>query len=563
MKIIAGEIMSQTKIPQWIAKMYSGKSGRDHLGLGSVSSDRILPSLSPSINVLTIHPRYYSFYIFLLDEYWKHSLPRTEKAWEDFFRPRDFLFSLAAHLCESPVHGKMRNIVGSDKTGALATLARQGRKHFSYDPNYIVSPFSGYGLYYRTVMAETGIVFPGGKGLPYPVDVPSPDGKRLAEAFRTAIKQSKYYQDYFDGPHLKVPVEVIKEYIKNACLCQLMTTQAPDRNIAQDVFLHFGRDEEPQARRETFRMFLDIAKQTAKEGVSEDEFRQLVYFQETDSGHHYSPSTEIHETYLRWRLYQAREYYSFSLNGLWFYLCEWGISKGGDYQPLHISEFWNHLENALDFRSLTKWFEMPACKLKPNSSFSELLKWLTETVSAKPGKFDETCKISSPINEHKLYIEALQKSSPPFVMTAGLISMLGLIVLRFRDSSLQKSPVWEVARMGSDVRLSMDSFIRSLDLLIKKSNPTIFEVARWIYENNIILQHELVATSKLPENTFRFQRDGDYLHFFNLGNSLGFMNSRYDAISTTIYELGLCGDLHEPKHTLTDNGKKLLQTGDL
>ena len=26
--------------PQWIAKMYAAKVGRDHLGLGSVSSDR-------------------------------------------------------------------------------------------------------------------------------------------------------------------------------------------------------------------------------------------------------------------------------------------------------------------------------------------------------------------------------------------------------------------------------------------------------------------------------------------------------------------------------------------
>jgi hypothetical protein len=57
--------------PQWVAKMYPGKVGRDHLGLGSVSSDQILPSLSPSINVLTFHPRYHSFYTFLLDEFWQ------------------------------------------------------------------------------------------------------------------------------------------------------------------------------------------------------------------------------------------------------------------------------------------------------------------------------------------------------------------------------------------------------------------------------------------------------------------------------------------------------------
>ena len=42
--------------PQWIAKMYAAKVGRDHPGLGSLSSDQILPSLSPSVNVLTYHP---------------------------------------------------------------------------------------------------------------------------------------------------------------------------------------------------------------------------------------------------------------------------------------------------------------------------------------------------------------------------------------------------------------------------------------------------------------------------------------------------------------------------
>jgi len=67
MSIDTVAIEERTK-PQWIEKMYPGKVGRDHLGLGSVSSDQILPTLSPGINVLTIHPRYHSFYTFLLDQ---------------------------------------------------------------------------------------------------------------------------------------------------------------------------------------------------------------------------------------------------------------------------------------------------------------------------------------------------------------------------------------------------------------------------------------------------------------------------------------------------------------
>jgi hypothetical protein len=52
--------------PVWGARAFAPKSGQDHLGLGSVSSDRILSALSPGINVLTIHPRYWSFYSWCL-----------------------------------------------------------------------------------------------------------------------------------------------------------------------------------------------------------------------------------------------------------------------------------------------------------------------------------------------------------------------------------------------------------------------------------------------------------------------------------------------------------------
>jgi hypothetical protein len=61
--------------------MYQPSTGMDHLGLASVSQDQILRALSPGINVLTIHPRYWSFYLWLLTEFWERDLPRTQIAW--------------------------------------------------------------------------------------------------------------------------------------------------------------------------------------------------------------------------------------------------------------------------------------------------------------------------------------------------------------------------------------------------------------------------------------------------------------------------------------------------
>jgi len=84
-----------------------------------------------------------------------------------------------------------------------------------------------------------------------------------------------------------------------------------------------------------------------------------------------------------------------------------------------------------------------------------------------------------------------------------------------------------------------------------------------MYADSIILQHQLVASSKLPDNTFRFQREGNRLRFYRFENPLEFMDSRFFALSTTIHELGLCADCAQPTHPLTSDGMTLLTEGDL
>ena len=92
---------------------------------------------------------------------------------------------------------------------------------------------------------------------------------------------------------------------------------------------------------------------------------------------------------------------------------------------------------------------------------------------------------------------------------------------------------------------------------------TIREIMEWLFRKYIILQHQIIATSKLPDNTFRFRHQGNKLKFFDFSNPLGFMNSRFDSISTTVFELGLCGDLSKPDHQLTLDGEVLLKQGNL
>jgi hypothetical protein len=544
--------------PQWIAKMYPAKVGRDHLGLGSVSSDQILPTLSPSINVLTIHPRYHSFYTFLLDEFWRRDRPRSRTAWVRFYRPRELIFSIGAHLCDQPEHGDMSTVVGGQKTSSLAN-----RQLDTYDTtyDYIKSELGGYGLYYRSVIAELGLIYPGGPGFPYDVDVPTELGKEVAAAFRKAVRNTAYYRDYFDKDSTKVPIKVIQEYIRRACLCQLKVPDAPDRPLLLDVFLHGGSN--PESRRATFGMLLDIANQSQGHSLDQDAFRQLLYFQATDGGAAYKPQVVVLDTYWRWRLYQAREYYAFALNAMWYYLCYWGLVHGGDIHPIPLAHFWQHLEAALNFDGLTAWLNLTGPELGANSGFQSLLDWLQRLVGADRATFDIACTLDAPLQEHRLYRLATAHSTAPEVMVAGMITMLALILLRFEQPELWLQPEWAVSHMGAEGRLSVDGFVRTMHRRLQSGGISISEITRWLYADYIILQHQLVANSKLPDNTFRFQREGDRLRFYNLPNSLAFMDSRFDALSTTLHELGLCGDFRRPSHPLTTDGQLLLADGDL
>lgn len=549
---------AQVLVPQWTARMYPGTVGRDHLGLGEVSSGQILRSLSPSINVATIHPRYHSFYVFLLDEFWRRDRPRSHRAWVKFYRPREFIFSVAANLCEDPEHGEMGSIVGSDRTQSLAAAHP---KTFDTTTNYIKTELGGYGLYYGSVMTEVGLVYPGGRGLPTPVDVPSERGKELAAAFRRAVESTEYYRKYFSEDEAAIPISVVKEYSARACLCQLQKRDVPDRELLRKVFLQEGLN--PEARRETMRFFLDVAYQTKDMPVDQDTFRQLVFYGAAEEGGTYKPRPEVESAHWKWRLYQAREYYAFALNALWYHLCEWGDAQGGCLRPLEINDFWKSLEKAIDFRKLAKRFDIPAPGLTASSDLRQLNKWLMSVAGSGETDFDRACGISCPIREHALYDAAQEVDATPEVMTAGMLCILAMTYLRFGQSQLRDGPEWAVARMGAEGRLSMEAYLADVRQRLDRGPLSVMEFAKWLYSSYVILQHQLVATRKLPENTFRFRRQGDRLQFYPLKNTLVFNDSRFTALSTHVHELGFCGAFTEEGHGLTPDGRKLLKDGTL
>src|SRR6266511_4746448 len=175
--------------PAWTAPMYQPSTGMDHLGLASVSQDRILPALSPGINVLTQHPRYWSVYIWLLTEFWDRDLPRTHAAWGRFLKPRERLFVAAVLSC--PRHGQeIRQVAGQRRIGAELK-----RNPAAIDPTapYLKGSRGGYPIYASTI-AQLGLSVLDRDTSQFRCDAPTESGRAVGLALRNWLAPTTYYK---------------------------------------------------------------------------------------------------------------------------------------------------------------------------------------------------------------------------------------------------------------------------------------------------------------------------------------------------------------------------------
>ena len=556
-------------VPYWTERMYRPGGGQDHLGLGSVVTDQILPRLSPGINVLTIHPRYWSFYAFVLDEFWKRPLSRTKAALRAWYRPLECIFSVACSLCEGPNHRGAP--IGTRRIHRLVAGESE-----DFDPrfHYMDSPMGGYGLYYATVMQSVGLVALANRGIGIPVDAVTPDGQAVAEAFRSMVADTEYYRRWIDRHDERVPREVVAEYGQRACFCRLREPDAIDRPLLVDAFLHMGNPAEASSRRRTLRFMCELSAQTAATAVDEPSFRRLVYYGadrgEGDSeAPTFVPTESTLGTARRWRLYQAREYFNASINEMWRRLICWGLQRDGDHYPVPMAEVLESL-TSIDFGSFASSIGvgLPETGLSATSSFNELLEWVM-SVGAVSGELDDRWNLGAELTEDAIinwlgYGRSSTEAGADRL--AAALTLLAFVAARLwqAELALVAHEDWFLVHAGGQVRLGMQRFLNRLRK-VADDGATVQQVTEWLTRDYVISQHERVATAKLSTtgDTFRFRREAGRLRFFPKGAQAGMNNSRFNALATVLFELGWCGYMYEENHGLSAEGEKMRMAGDL
>ena len=554
--------------PQWTERLYPPGGGLDHLGLGSVVTDRILPMLVPGINVLTVHPRYWAFYSFVLSEFWRRELPRTRANWKRFFETRECLFAVACHLCEDSGH--IGNAVGSQR---IKPLIERGDREFDPQFTYVKSDFGGYGLYYASVMEQLGLVLRANPTLGLPVDTVTPVGQEIAGAYREAIHKTTYYRDWFESEEDPVPREVLEEYASVGCYCRLRQKSAPDRQLLGDAFLHSGESKSAAARRSALRMVISVLDQTEGFSIPSVSFRRIMYYRQEwkDEGWatiKYQPRDK--SVSRQWRLYQAREYFNFGLNQLWQWLNLWGLSLDGDVYPIELERVETQIRS-LDLKEFSNRLDLSISPPPSTSSLADLVDWIRSLAKVR-NSMDDEWPLNKPLTEDAIVRlfgdgeNSTAGSGDLGVDVAAALVLLLLVAARLWPAEwpFQYADDWFPVSEGHPDRVPLDRFVAD----IRKScadNTTIRDALLSIIQRHVIDQHERAAFAKLPftGDTFRFRREAGRLRVFRRDARFGMNDSRYEALAIGAYELGWVGSYTNTTHKPTPEGRRLLEKGDL
>jgi hypothetical protein len=490
-------------VPEWIDRSLNVKAGRDPLGLQTITQDRITPVLLPGILVQSSRARYFTFAPFLLLEFEERRFPASNDVLSEFIKQREFEYAVAVQLCPNGCGAISAGNVGKDNA---APALNHAVDDLIPRQESVESYLGGYGLNYRTPLTELGVVIQ--KGTVYgtkddervtPVDVLARDGRarELAEAFRTAVRDTEYYREWFVG-EAPIPLAVLRAYAERACLCRLSEYEA-EQELIREAFFTPPTGDQPSfvardvdQRRRSFALLLrEIERDPAVIG-SDGAYRAAVWADFRGSG---EQEGRLAQTRAQWAALVAKEYWQDGLSLLYTHFCRLGLERAGpdgleqkDLDRLLRGPLTGGGEVAIGGRQLSYGPEMSA------AGFRTLA-------------IDATADLSL----EELRVAAIAEGTA----IAGLVLIL-VTMARLPDPETAPSGWREIALQSSERQPSLLQFAMLLERKLEEQ-PPLDDLVAWVTRRFVIIAHEQIAYSKLPDFTFRFRWEAGRLRFYNLG----------------------------------------------
>jgi hypothetical protein len=516
-EVVGGEL--RVSAPRWLAASLDVKEGRDPLGLQTTTQDRLMPRLLPGILELSRRARYFSFHCYLLDRYRELRLPAEAQSLSTFIKAREWEYGLAVLSCPHEC--------GSVPVGAQRLRGVVGHQ----DPPYprgesVESPFGGYGLYYRSPLADLGIVARSGTLLgdsPIPIDVLYNTGRarKLADTFREAVDDTEYIAAWMLTTD-PIPIDVLVDYARVGCLCQL-AAHPDERDAVHDALFGDNPVEamlaagDPDAgplpgetdtdaedslqlapelavtqRRRSVAHYLTIVD--ADPAVVDDEsaFREALWAPTV------LRSPEHERVAGEWAALVAKDVWQEALCSIWSEFCRAGVGATRAREGEGLS--WEETQG------LARAMTSGPPDLDPAMPTTELAAAVLDGSVGLPGVVDGGLPDAA--------LEALRGGT--VALDTGASGMVVLLEF-YRRARDRTDPGWvKFSAIRSAWQPSVATVLHGVTAHLAEG-PTVADTLWWLVHHFVLGVHERIAYSKLPEHTFRFRWEDGRVRFYENG----------------------------------------------
>ncbi|WKK57440.1 hypothetical protein [Sphingobacterium sp. BN32] len=507
-------------------------TGLDPLGL-QTTSEATYATMLPGISNLTNRLRYYGFYCWLLDFYFKTEKKGNSKEQYRFIRRAELMIAIIMQSQRKAV----QQITGSNfASNLLNTIENdyfdlaEGADKDGTDKNvYWKYPSGAFGQYYYGAMQALSLIITAVNDfgdVVYNISQPHPrqkvSGKQLANAFEISLSpqiKDLFYSNIKKG---KLYQSDIPELIKYFAI-ETIETESSEWQLYMEMLL--DKDEPSQEveelvtfhRRETI---LSLIKTAVQNDNDYNWYKFLLESYHKKLGSSTQPETE---TNIGWYCYQLNEYWQYSCGTIFWALLQHLYDFQQDqYLPSFVEKFSDSIS-----KEICKDFNQ---SIQPTSLVSEILSLIPDT------------------NDEEETKRAINQTNDPIL--AGKYGFMLLLQL-FKNNREQLHPLKEFM---SRKRTERDGNMVDGILTVHKAEKEILKdfVEQFILRK-IIYRHTMVALRKMgngSQSTHKFFIEEQYIRFIDIFPPRN-TSPRMNALQNIMFDLQVIDEekVLSPLHT--------------
>ena len=436
----------------------------------------------------------YSFWAWVLNDFINDpNVHHTQSIFWEWARNREDVLILAylVHKCNSGLAGT-----------TIGNRIWKDGSELSYDVTWksLESVEGGsYQLYYRGVLEEMNITV---RDESSPHDNLSKEiGLGLAKAYHASISSTNFVQNYLHAT--RISHADITEFSQRGCVCQVSQNEE-ERELLINAFFRFDTPDMLAVKRlATLCFLLDIIDQSSDQPLKESDFRTVFYYWSYGGLTSYHPSSNFIQPAQRWRIFQLRQTFVFTIESFWSLL----LHKIQN-EALTAGQYLNWLLHGLDLRLIgKKWGVL----FPGDDPYKLLLKDFFDSVrNAIPVDAwdDGNAALHQKLNEDALVNSIrLEKTYLNINIMAGL-ALVNLALIYWRSLNWKGTSGWHYLTDDfAEGRLPIESYIRMINYAFD-NNWSVAEWLVWLHKNYLWNQHRRVALSKLitrRQEVFKFE----------------------------------------------------------